>query len=77
MAMTKAPIENLLISLGSRIKQVRTEKELTQEELASKCGFDRTYISLLERGKRNISFSNLQTLALGLDITISDLTKDL
>ncbi len=75
--MKKTPLENLLISLGSRIKQVRTEKELTQEELASKCGFDRTYISLLERGKRNISFSNLQALALGLDITISDLTKDL
>ena len=75
--MKKTPIESLLISLGSRIKQVRTEKKLTQEELASKCGFDRTYISLLERGKRNISFSNLKTLALGLDITISDLTKDL
>jgi transcriptional regulator with XRE-family HTH domain len=69
--------EKLLKQFGAKIKLKRAELKLSQEELAFKCGFDRTYISLLERGLRNISFSNLSILANGLNITISSLTKDL
>jgi len=69
--------EKLLKSLGGVVKIKRTELKLSQEELAFKCGFDRTYISLVERGLRNISFSNLSILAEGLETSISTLTKDL
>jgi len=50
---------------------------LSQENLADVCGFDRTYISLIERGKRNISFMNLLTLSGGLNLSISELTRDI
>jgi transcriptional regulator with XRE-family HTH domain len=66
-----------LKKLADRIKSVRTEKGLSQEELAYLSSFDRTYISLLERAKRNPSFYNLLKLAKGLNIPLSDLLKGL
>lgn len=69
--------DKLLTEFGKIVKLKRAELKLSQEELAFKCGFDRTYISLIERGLRNISFSNLSTLANGLNTTISSLTKDI
>lgn len=67
----------LLISLGRNVKERRASLKLSQEELANICDFDRTYISLVERGKRNISFTNLAVLAHGLKTSISQLTKDI
>lgn len=64
-----------LIKLGQNIKFHRSSNKLSQEKLAEICGFDRTYISLIERGKRNISFTNLLKVAVGLDTSVSDLTK--
>ena len=64
----------LLNALGKKVKAKRKELGLSQEEFAHKCGFDRTYISMIERGKRNISFSNLATVALGLGVSVSQLT---
>jgi len=67
----------ILKLLGERVKVKRAELKMSQEELAFKCGFDRTYISLVERGLRNISFTNLLILSEGLDTSISSLTKDI
>ena len=66
-----------LEKLANRIKAKRLEKKLSQEELAHKCDFDRTYISLLERAKRNPSYFNLLRLCAGLEVTVSELLKDL
>ena len=71
--MTPALNSPSLAALGNRVREARTEQKLTQEQLAALCDFDRTYISLVERGKRNISFTNLITLAKGLDVSVSDL----
>jgi transcriptional regulator with XRE-family HTH domain len=65
-----------LINLGQKIRKRREELGLSQEKFAEKCEFDRTYISLLERGKRNISFTNLLRIADGLEISASELIKD-
>jgi transcriptional regulator with XRE-family HTH domain len=65
-----------LETLGQRIRKKREELGLSQEKFAEKCEFDRTYISLLERGKRNISFTNLLRIADGLEISASELIKD-
>ena len=62
-------------ALGTRIRSERQRLGLSQEAFADKCGFDRTYISLVERGKRNISFSNLCTIAFGLGVSVSNLTE--
>lgn len=65
----------VLHKLGKNIRSLRLDKGLSQEELAHICGFDRTYISLVERGKRNLSFINLCTFARCLGVAIPELTK--
>lgn len=64
-----------LIPLGQSIKKQREQLGLSQEKLADRCGFDRTYISMLERGKRNPSLLNLIKLADGLETSVSQLTE--
>ncbi|MBS0211259.1 MAG: helix-turn-helix transcriptional regulator [Planctomycetes bacterium] len=64
-----------LIPLGSAIRARRERLKLSQEELAERCGFDRTYISMLERGKRNPSLLNLIRLVKGLETSVSKLTE--
>jgi len=59
--------------LGARIKSARQKRGFTQEALAELCNFDRTYISLLERGLRNPSYVNLLRLAKGLGTRPADL----
>ena len=64
-----------LVSLGEKIKARREQLRLSQESLADRCEFDRTYISMLERGRRNPAFLNLIKLAKGLDMPLSILIK--
>jgi transcriptional regulator with XRE-family HTH domain len=61
--------------LGISIKLRRLSLGLSQEALADKCGFDRTYISMLERGLRNPSFLNLLRIAKGLETSVATLTE--
>ena len=69
--------KDLLQKLANNIKARRVELNLSQEKLAEICDFDRTYISLLERAKRNPSFLNLKKLSVGLNVNLSDLLKDI
>lgn len=64
-----------LLPLGRAIRKQREALGLSQEKLADRCGFDRTYISMLERGKRNPSLLNLLRLADGLETSVSQLTE--
>ena len=59
----------ILITLGYRLRNARKQAKLSQEELAHRSGLHRTYISLVERGGRNISMLNLLTITgvLGID----------
>lgn len=65
----------LLLPLGHAIRKHRDDLALSQEKLADRCGFDRTYISMLERGRRNPSLINLIRLAEGLEIPVSHLVR--
>ena len=57
-------------ALGLRIKQLRSEFCLTQEELAERCGLFRTYMSRIESGLANPTLTVLHTLARGLEVDI-------
>jgi len=50
---------------------------LSQEEFAARCGFDRTYISGIERGVRNPSLAAIEILAKSLKISVSTLFHEL
>lgn len=60
--------EELLLKFGNHIKKIRLERKLSQENLASLSNLDRTYVSGVERGKRNISLVNIVKLALALGV---------
>ena len=59
--------------LGERIKELRNKTGLSQEKFALKIDMDRTYFATVELGKRNISLQNIEKIAKGLNITISEL----
>jgi len=67
------PHKPLSVRFGDKIKQLRKARELSQEAFADQCGFDRTYISGIERGRRNPSLAAIETLAKALGISVSDL----
>jgi transcriptional regulator with XRE-family HTH domain len=51
------------------LRDFRLEAGLSQEQLARQSGIDRTYISGVERGVRNITLDSLETIVLALGIT--------
>ncbi len=59
--------------LGQNIKKERLKKGLTQDDLAFKCGFYRTYINLLETNKRSPSSYSLYRVAKALGIPVDNL----
>lgn len=59
--------------LGARIKEIRAKKKITQEALASRSGIERTFISHIESGGRNISLETIEKIAAGLGVGIADL----
>ena len=63
----------LIEAFGKRIRQLRTERNLSQEQLAELTGFHRTYIGMVERGERNISLSNIGVFARTFEMTVSQL----
>jgi len=64
---------DLLISLGDRIRKLRKKRGWTQVEMAEKVGIDRSFLADVERGKRNVSIINLDLMAKGLKVSLSQL----
>ncbi len=62
---------------GQRVRELRKAKALSQEAFAAACGLDRTYISGIERGRRNVSLRNIEVIADALGISMSELMKGL
>jgi ribosome-binding protein aMBF1 (putative translation factor) len=66
----------LLRNLGFHIRERRTERKLTQAELADRCGLHRTFIGSVERGERNLSVLNLRIIARALRVPLTALFAD-
>jgi transcriptional regulator with XRE-family HTH domain len=58
---------------GETLQEFRTAKGVSQEALALDCGRDRTFISMLERGKRQPTLETIFRLAEGLEVTPGEL----
>jgi len=69
--MTKA--SSILNRFGNRLRELRRERGISQEAFADKCGVDRTYISGIERGRRNVALRNIEAIAKALRISIATL----
>ncbi len=60
---------DIKIRVGQRIKQLRKDLELSQEALALKAEVDRTYVTDVENGKRNVSLEILERLIKALEVS--------
>lgn len=63
----------ILKQFGERVREMRKEKGISQEELADKAGLHRTYIGMIERAEKNITLINIEKIAKALEITIDKL----
>lgn len=60
-------MEDLVKLVGLNIKEIRKKKNLTQEELAEKSGFQPSFLAGVERGDRNITLQTLEKITNGLE----------
>ncbi len=75
--MKKITEKNLLIIFGQKIKVLRNDRSMSQEDLADSANVHRTYIGMIERGEKNITLITLSRLAVALNIDISEIVKGL
>jgi transcriptional regulator with XRE-family HTH domain len=63
---------DLKVLIGLRIRQLRKELELSQEALAYKAEVDRTYVTDVENGRRNVSVEILERLIRALEVSVAE-----
>ena len=64
--------KQVLIDFGKRLKKIRLSKKISQEKLALDIDFHRTYISLIERGERNVTLFSIHRIAEILEVDPSE-----
>ena len=63
---------DIKLKIGQRIKHLRSEMGISQEALGLEAGVDRTYVSDVENGRRNVSVEILERLVKGLGVSLSE-----
>lgn len=61
------------VALGQAIRRVREERHVSQEEMAYSAGLHRNYLGGIERGERNLGFTNLVRISDALGVRTSEL----
>jgi len=74
--MEKPTPDPCCMAFGRRLRALRQERGLSQEQLAHLAGLDRTYVSSCEAGRRNATIKTLERLATALEIDPSALVSD-
>ncbi len=72
--MSKSLLD-ILAKFSDRVRKLRSAQGFSQEAFADHCGLDRTYVSGIERGKRNLALRNIYAIAQGMKVSISELTR--
>jgi transcriptional regulator with XRE-family HTH domain len=68
---------DILVRFGQRVREMRLKTGASQENFAEKCELDRTYIGGIERGERNVALRNINEIARGLGVSLSELMRGL
>ena len=63
--------QSLNVLFGQRIRQIRNERHMSQEEFAWMVGLHRTYLGQVERAEKNITLKNIEKIANALNIDIA------
>ena len=65
--------ESLQIKVGKRIQEIRVEKNISQQDLATSCNFKKSNMSRLEVGRANSTLTTSEVVAKALEINIKEL----
>jgi transcriptional regulator with XRE-family HTH domain len=65
-----------LASLGAKIKELRIKKDMSQNELAINCNFEKASMSRIEAGKTNITILTLKKISTALDIELVEFFRN-
>ena len=65
--------KKILVQFGEKVRELRKEKGLSQEELSYKSDLHRTYIGMIERAEKNITLANIEKIAKGLNVDLKEL----
>ena len=70
-------VMNITKTVGVNIRRLRLAKKLSQEELAFEAGIDRSYLSEIENGYKNVGVTVLQQIAKALDVSVASIVSEL
>jgi transcriptional regulator with XRE-family HTH domain len=70
-------MDNIKVRFGKRVRKLRLSKGTSQEKLAELADLDRTYITGIENGRRNISITVMEKFSKAFDISLSELLFEL
>ena len=75
MQVDKTLMKNEVIQFGKKLREARLKKKLSQGDVARILGVHRSYISGLERGRRNPSLLTVHKVAKALGVSTNELMK--
>ena len=67
--------DTILARFGKTLRELRTERGISQEKLAEMCKLDRNYIGMIERGERNPAIVNVVNIARALKVAPGELFR--
>ncbi|MGJ1266636.1 helix-turn-helix domain-containing protein [Sphingobacterium spiritivorum] len=72
----KVENSDVLIAFGNKIRELRIERKLSQEQLADLAGLHRTYIGMIERAEKNITLINIYKLSKALNVDMEEIFRN-
>jgi transcriptional regulator with XRE-family HTH domain len=67
--------QTIQIQVGKQIQKIRKDKNISQQDLAAKCNFEKSNMSRLEAGRANATLSTLEIVSKALEINVIELFK--
>ncbi len=63
----------ILVTFEDKVREIRKQRGISQEELSYKADLHRTYIGMIERAEKNLTLTNIEKIAKALDVDIKSL----
>jgi len=69
-------MDDIRLRFGKAVRRKRNKLGVSHEELADRCGLDRTYLGGIERGERNVALVNIERIARAFRSSLSELFRN-
>ena len=67
--------KNVLVRIGANIKRLRDSKNISQQDLAAACNFEKSNMSRIEAGRTNLTIGTLLKICEALQVELEDIVK--